>query len=86
MIPIIDGLTVLKKLRSNSYIPVIILSAKDADTDKIIGLGLGADDYVTKPFNRYFTSKNKGANYEEIVIWKSINSIIKRYSNMESFI
>jgi len=51
MIPIIDGLTVLKKLRSNSYIPVIILSAKDADTDKIIGLGLGADDYVTKPFN-----------------------------------
>ncbi|HDR7706387.1 TPA: response regulator transcription factor [Bacillus thuringiensis] len=51
MLPIIDGLTVLKKLRNNSYIPVIILSAKDADTDKIIGLGLGADDYVTKPFN-----------------------------------
>ena len=50
MMPQADGYLVLKKLRSFSNIPVIFLSAKDADTEKILGLNLGADDYISKPF------------------------------------
>lgn len=51
MMPGMDGLTMCKKIRENSTIPIIILSAKSADLDKIVGLGAGADDYVIKPFN-----------------------------------
>lgn len=51
MLPKIDGLTVLKKLRSVSNIPVLILSAKDGEYEKILGLEFGADDYLTKPFS-----------------------------------
>ena len=51
MMPNTDGYTVLRKLREYSNIPVIILSAKDADSEKILGLNLGADDYLAKPFN-----------------------------------
>jgi len=51
MMPGLDGLAVTRKLRERSNVPVILLSAKSEDTDKIAGLGFGADDYVTKPFN-----------------------------------
>ena len=51
MMPGADGYTVLKKIRETSNIPVIILSAKDEDAEKILGLNLGADDYIAKPFN-----------------------------------
>lgn len=51
MMPGMNGLRVLKKLRETSNIPVMVLSAKDTDADKILGLDLGADDYLTKPFN-----------------------------------
>lgn len=51
MMPQIDGLETLAKLREFSNIPVIFLTAKGEDTDKILGLNLGADDYITKPFN-----------------------------------
>ncbi len=51
MLPKKDGLAVLKKIRQESKTPIIILSSKDDETDKIIGLELGADDYVTKPFS-----------------------------------
>ncbi len=51
MMPGIDGFHVLKRIRETSNIPVIILSAKDTDADKILGLNLGADDYLSKPFN-----------------------------------
>lgn len=51
MIPGIDGFEVCRRIRSNSPIPILMLSAKKEDTDKILGLGLGADDYVTKPFS-----------------------------------
>lgn len=47
----IDGLQVLKRIRREKHLPVILLSAKSQDMDKIIGLGLGADNYMTKPFN-----------------------------------
>lgn len=51
MMPQMDGLRTTIKIREDKNIPVIMLSAKSEDTDKIIGLNLGADDYVTKPFN-----------------------------------
>ena len=51
MMPEIDGFHVLRKLREESDIPVIIISAKDADLEKILGLDLGADDYMVKPFS-----------------------------------
>ena len=51
MMPVMDGLTAMAKLRQISNIPVILLTAKGEDTDKVLGLNVGADDYVTKPFN-----------------------------------
>ncbi|MCB2294920.1 response regulator transcription factor [Clostridium algoriphilum] len=51
MIPKIDGFKVLKKIRETSEIPVIFITARDEESDKILGLGLGADDYVIKPFS-----------------------------------
>ena len=51
MLPEIDGLEVAKTIRKTSSVPIILLSAKDSEFDKVIGLELGADDYVTKPFS-----------------------------------
>ncbi|KSV58428.1 response regulator transcription factor [Acetivibrio ethanolgignens] len=51
MMPGMDGLTMCKKIRESSTIPIIMLSAKSTDLDKIVGLSNGADDYVIKPFN-----------------------------------
>ncbi|MBR6239348.1 MAG: response regulator transcription factor [Clostridia bacterium] len=51
MLPKIDGMEVCQRMRQVSDIPIIMLSAKDADMDKIMGLEYGADDYITKPFN-----------------------------------
>ena len=51
MMPRMDGIEATLKIRENNSIPIIILSAKSEDTDKILGLNVGADDYVTKPFN-----------------------------------
>lgn len=51
MMPLLDGLSAMIRIRQNENVPIILLSAKSEDTDKIIGLNMGADDYVTKPFN-----------------------------------
>ena len=51
MIPRMSGMEVMGKIRESSTVPIIILSAKDTDSDKTLGLGLGADDYITKPFS-----------------------------------
>ena len=51
MMPKLDGITLTKEIRKTSGVPIIILSAKSEDTDKIMGLNNGADDYLTKPFN-----------------------------------
>lgn len=51
MMPQMDGITAMVKIREISNVPVILLTAKGEDTDKILGLTVGADDYVTKPFN-----------------------------------
>jgi len=50
MMPGMDGFEVCRKIREESYLPIVILSAKDGHTDKILGLTLGCDDYITKPF------------------------------------
>ena len=74
MLPDIDGFTLLQKIREKHFYPVIMLTAKSEDTDKIMGLTIGADDYITKPFNplevtarvktqlRRYTRYNSAAN------------------------
>ena len=51
MMPKLDGLSAIMKIRERKNLPIIVLSAKSEDSDKVIGLSMGADDYVTKPFN-----------------------------------
>ena len=51
MMPVLDGVSALSRLREFSNVPVILLTAKSEDTDKVLGLNIGADDYITKPFN-----------------------------------
>ena len=51
MLPKVDGLTVCRKIRSAMNVPIIMISAKDEEVDKIVGLEVGADDYITKPFS-----------------------------------
>ena len=51
MLPKVDGLTVCKRIRNSLNIPIIMISARDEEIDKILGLELGADDYITKPFS-----------------------------------
>lgn len=51
MMPEMDGITAMAKIRAFSNVPIILLTAKSEDTDKVLGLNVGADDYVTKPFN-----------------------------------
>lgn len=51
MMPRMDGITAMARIRERSNVPIIMLTAKSEDTDKILGLEIGADDYVTKPFN-----------------------------------
>jgi DNA-binding response OmpR family regulator len=58
MLPRLDGLEVTKRLRATSMVPIIMLTARDDELDKVIGLELGADDYITKPFSiREFRSR-----------------------------
>lgn len=79
MMPKLDGLRATLKIRQESSIPIIILSAKSEDADKILGLNVGADDYVTKPFNpleltarvksqlrRYTKLGNKTGNHDNL--------------------
>ena len=58
MLPKVDGLEVCKRLRAESMVPIIMLTARDDELDKVLGLELGADDYITKPFSiREFRSR-----------------------------
>ena len=71
MMPNKDGLSALKEIRENKSIPVILLSAKSEDYDKIAGLDIGADDYITKPFN-------------PLELVARVNSNIRRYVKLGS--
>ena len=62
MLPKLDGIEVCRHLRSRSQVPIIMLTAKDDEIDKVVGLEMGADDYITKPFSmREFRSRVKAA-------------------------
>ncbi|MFJ7648615.1 response regulator transcription factor [Lysinibacillus sp. NPDC097279] len=62
MMPKLDGLEVLKIIRAKEALPIIMMSAKDSDVDKALGLGLGADDYIAKPFSMLeFSARVKAA-------------------------
>jgi DNA-binding response OmpR family regulator len=62
MLPKVDGLEVCRRLRSRSSVPIIMLTAKAEEIDKVLGLELGADDYITKPFSmREFRSRVRAA-------------------------
>jgi DNA-binding response OmpR family regulator len=62
MLPRVDGLEVCRRLRAKSAVPIIMLTAKAEEIDKVVGLELGADDYITKPFSlREFSSRVKAA-------------------------
>lgn len=51
MMPVMDGITAMAKMREFSNVPIILITAKSEDADKVLGLGIGADDYITKPFS-----------------------------------
>lgn len=68
MLPNVDGFTILKKAREVGTVPVIMLTAKDSVADKVKGLKLGADDYMTKPFYR-----------DELIA--RVNALLRRYNN-----
>jgi DNA-binding response OmpR family regulator len=51
MLPDVDGIDLCRRIRENNNVPILILSARGSDTDKVLGLGFGADDYMTKPFS-----------------------------------
>ena len=60
-LPDIDGYTVCRKLRARSSVPILVLTAKGAEVDRVIGLELGADDYIVKPFGlRELVGANTG--------------------------
>lgn len=72
MMPKMDGTRVTVKIREHLEIPIIMLSAKSEDTDKVMGLNLGADDYITKPFN-------------PLELIARVNSQIRRYTRFSNF-
>jgi len=86
MLPEINGMEVLRRLRRTSSVPVIMLTARDAVTDKVAGLDLGADDYVTKPFAieellariRTALRKHAPAQEEDILTAKSVRMDVRR--------
>ncbi len=71
MMPELDGIKATMRIREDKNIPVIMLSAKSEDTDKIIGLNMGADDYMTKPFNH-------------LELIARVKSQLRRYTNLGS--
>lgn len=71
MMPEMDGISALVKLREKYNVPVILLTAKSEDTDKILGLNVGADDYITKPFN-------------PVEVLARVRSQVRRYTQLGS--
>ncbi|MCI7144949.1 MAG: response regulator transcription factor [Clostridiales bacterium] len=72
MMPVMDGIETLREIRRSYDMPVIFLSAKSEDQDKILGLNLGADDYVTKPFNMVETAARVRSNLRRYALQGSM--------------
>ena len=77
MLPKMDGLTACKKIKNTLNVPILILSAKDEELDKIVGLELGADDYITKPFSVRELMARVKANLRKLDTSTSIQSEAK---------
>ena len=75
MLPKMDGLTVCKKIRSSLNVPILMLTAKDEEIDKILGLELGADDYITKPFSVRELMARIKANLRKTEVKESVETI-----------
>ncbi len=75
MLPDIDGYEVCRRLREISFVPIIFLSAKTDNTDKLLGLGIGGDDYVTKPFSPKEVAYRLKARFRREEYAKSIRSM-----------
>jgi len=78
MMPRMDGLSATLKIREERNIPIIILSAKSEDSDKILGLSMGADDYVTKPFNPLELMARVKAQLRRYMTLGDVNGIEKK--------
>lgn len=99
MMPKIDGIEVCRTLRNKTNIPILMLSAKDEEVDKVLGLSIGADDYITKPFSineviarvkahmrRFLILGTNGSSaYEETMIkFKNLTIDVKKYTIMKA--
>ena len=73
MLPKLDGLTVCKRIKNEMNVPILMVTAKDEELDKIVGLELGADDYITKPF-------------EIVEMLARVESVLRRYRKAENLI
>ena len=77
---------VMEKIRENSTVPIIIMSAKDTDSDKTLGLGLGADDYITKSFSVTKSGTKVELTSKEFEILKLLLQNTKKYTQRNRFI
>ena len=84
MLPKMDGLAVCKRIRQSLDIPILMISAKDEEIDKILGLELGADDYITKPFSVRELMARVKANLRKAEITSKSSSETKSESKVES--
>ena len=86
MIPKISGMEVMQHIRTHSTVPIIIVSAKDTDADKTLGLGLGADDYITKPFSlreleaRIVTNIKREERHQQKTEYRFMDEMLIDYS------
>jgi DNA-binding response OmpR family regulator len=94
MMPKIDGIEVCRRLRNETNVPIIMLTAKDQEVDKILGLSIGADDYITKPFSinevvarikahlrRYLVLGSNDASHEKNILkFNGLTIDLKKYS------
>lgn len=94
MMPKVDGIEVCRRLRNKTNVPILMLTAKDDEVDKILGLSMGADDYITKPFSinevvarvkaimrRFLILGSDGSSHEKTLIrFKDITIDLKKYT------
>ncbi|MBF4693530.1 response regulator transcription factor [Fusibacter ferrireducens] len=80
-LPKLSGMEVLKQLRMKTQIPVLIISAKDKDVDKALGLGFGADDYIAKPFSLIEVSARVSAAIRRATHYSTLNTVSELQSN-----
>ena len=86
MLPVLDGFEVCKKVREKSNVPILMLTAKEEEVDKVLGLELGADDYITKPFGMRELIARIRANIrrtEQVVKEENAPAELKAFGNIE---